>query len=114
MDMSAHLLPRLGRTKRPDYRYLRCAQSACRTGIAPEKRVHVCRSRLVVVDAVQAKAESIHDDTAGIQEVCAKVEVRIVFRRSSKIKVAHRTRQGCRWRNGVKETRGTTSATELA
>lgn len=114
MDMSAHLLPRLGRTKRPDYGYLRCAQPACRTGIAPKKRVDVCRSRLVVVDAVQAKAESIHDDTAGIQEVCAKVEFRIVFRRSSKIKLAQRTRQGCRWRNGVKETRGTTSATGLA
>lgn len=94
MDMSAHLLPRLGRTERSDYRYLRCAQSACRTGIAPKKRVDVCWSRLVIVDAVQAKAESIHGDTAGVQEVCAELDVRIVFRRSFKSETAHRTLQG--------------------
>jgi hypothetical protein len=64
VDVRAHLLSRLGRTKHPDHGDLGRDLALRRSRIASQDRIEVGRRSLVVVDAVQAEAESVHDDTA--------------------------------------------------
>jgi len=69
MDMSAHLLTSRGRAECSYYRDLGCTHATGRPGIAPQQRVEIGWGRLVVVDAVQTKAERLHDDTANAVKV---------------------------------------------
>jgi hypothetical protein len=64
VDVRAHLLARLGCAKGPDHGDLGRALTLLRAGIAAQDRIEVGRDGLVVVDAVQAEAERVHDDTA--------------------------------------------------
>jgi hypothetical protein len=64
MDVRAHLLPSFSCAKGPDHGNLRCALTLRWPCIPSQNRVEVGRRRLVMVDAVQAEAEWLHDDTA--------------------------------------------------
>jgi hypothetical protein len=64
VDVRAHLLARLSRAKGPDHGDLRRTVALLRAGIAAQDRIEVGRGGLVVVDAVQAEAERVHDDAA--------------------------------------------------
>jgi hypothetical protein len=64
MDVRAHLLSSFSCAKCPNHRHLRRCLTLLRSCMASQNRVDVCRRGLVVVDAIQAKAECVHDDTA--------------------------------------------------
>jgi hypothetical protein len=70
MDMSAHLLPCFRRAECSYDRYLGRAQASCRPRVTPQEGVEVRRRRLVVVDAVQAKAECLHCDARSLSDGC--------------------------------------------
>lgn len=79
MNMSAHLLSRFCCTECSNDWYLRRAQPTSGPRIAAERRVEIGGRRLVVVDAIQAKAKRLHDDTARVQGECRKQESCILF-----------------------------------
>jgi hypothetical protein len=64
MDMRANFLSSLGCAKCSNYGYLRRALPLLWPCMASQNGIDVCRRGLVIVDAVQAKAKCIHDDTA--------------------------------------------------
>ena len=59
MDMSAHLLTRLGSAEDADDRKLREGLLR-RVIVSVELRIEFCRGRLVVVNAVETYAEEFH------------------------------------------------------
>jgi hypothetical protein len=69
MDMSAHLLTCLGCAKSSYHRYLRRILAIRRSSFAAENRIKICWRGLVIVDAVQAEAECLHDDTGRSMKV---------------------------------------------
>lgn len=64
MDMRAHFLTSFSGAKCSDYRHQRrgFTQLLRRAISAPQCGIEVCLCRLVIVDAVQAETEVLHDD----------------------------------------------------
>lgn len=71
VNVGAYFLPRLRGTEDADDRDRRRVLPLRRAGSSPEERIELGRHRLVVIDAVQAEAERVHEGTdAGWPSTC--------------------------------------------
>lgn len=71
MDVSAHLLPCFSGPKDADDGYLRNVLTR-RTGDGSENRVEIGWHGLIMVDAIEAEAEGVHE----LREACTRGQVK--------------------------------------
>lgn len=60
MDMSTNLLTIFGRSKSPDDRNLGHGLDSGRVIVLRDLGIEACRNRLIVINAIEANAESLH------------------------------------------------------